>query len=819
MISSSQVTTEFANAMRAAGVEPPDQIFADGDLHRFALPGERGKRSGAYLLYADQRPAGWFQSHKGGGGLVKWCAKDHAQPMTGEAMRQFRAEVAARRATRAQAEAARRQEAADRARAQWKRSPSADSGHPYLVAKGVQPHGLRADDGRLLVPVRDPSGALQSLQTIAGDGAKRFLLGGRVSGCYCPIGRPSNVVIVCEGFATGASLHEATGHAVAVAFHCGNLRPVAEAIRAKLPEVRIIVATDDDHRTEGNPGRTKAAEAARAVGGLLAVPEFGDGRPENATDFNDLHRLRGLDAVRVCVEAANGFDEATATVAGIARIAVADSLESPQDWGLPEPFTARVDSEPYPLDALPESIREAVEEVARYVQAPVPMVACAALGAVATAVQAHVDVRRDERLQGPVSLFLLTIGDSGERKTTCDGCFSSAIREWEAERRAALKPELDEYAASMSTWTAEREGLLAAVREGAKLGKDTEKSKQALAQLEASKPDEPRVPRLLCQDVTPEELALILAKRWPVACIASAEAAVILGAHGMNPDTAMRNFGLLNVLWEGGEFQSGRKTTESVHVRGARLSMSLMVQEATLRTFFEKTGTLARGSGFMARFMIAWPASTQGTRAYREPPAHWPKLAKFQSRLRAILDSPIELADDGGVDPASLALSPEAKQTWIAFHDAIEAQLADGGDLRDVRDVASKAADNAARLAALFEVFERGIVRTVSADAMHSAGRIASWHLSESRRFFGELALPAELADAVRLEAWLVDHAKRTAAASVAKNFARQHGPLRDGRRLKAALAELAERGRLRLDEDRRPFIIRLHPALLESVA
>jgi putative DNA primase/helicase len=305
MIDLSQVATAFADAMRTCGIEPPLEIIADGAVHRFNVGVERrGRKAGAYRLYPDGVPAGWFQSHKGSGGLIRWSSKGPTHPMDREAVRQFRAEVAACRATRAQQDVARRQEAAERAYAQWERSPAAEADHPYLAAKGVQPHGLRVDGELLLVPVRDALGALQSIQTIAADGTKRFLPGGRKTGCYFSIGKSADVVVICEGYATGASLHEATGHYVAVAFDCGNLRPVAEAIRAKLPEACIIMAADDDHRTHGNPGRTKAAEAARAVGGRVAVPEFGDDRQEKDTDFNDLHQRVGLDAVRACAEAA-----------------------------------------------------------------------------------------------------------------------------------------------------------------------------------------------------------------------------------------------------------------------------------------------------------------------------------------------------------------------------------------------------------------------------------------------------------------------------------------------------------------------------------
>lgn len=115
---------------------------------------------------------------------------------------------------------------------------------------------------------------MQSLQTIAPDGNTMFMSRGRVKGCYFGIGKPKGALIVCEGFATGASIHECTGHAVAVAFNAGNLEAVAVALRTKYPVLKIIIDADDDHQTPGNPGMTKAMAAVQATGATLAVPVF-----------------------------------------------------------------------------------------------------------------------------------------------------------------------------------------------------------------------------------------------------------------------------------------------------------------------------------------------------------------------------------------------------------------------------------------------------------------------------------------------------------------------------------------------------------------
>ena len=173
----------------------------------------------------------------------------------------------------------------------------------------MKAYGLRESEGKLIVTMRD-AGVIHSVQTIGPDGDKRFHPGGRVTGCYFCTGKPDGVLCIAEGYATGASIHEATGYAVAVAFNAGNLLPVAKAIRARFPDMCLIVCADDDTKTEGNPGLTKACEAALAIGGLLAIPDFGEARPEGASDFNDLHQAQGLETVKRCIAGAKAIDKA-----------------------------------------------------------------------------------------------------------------------------------------------------------------------------------------------------------------------------------------------------------------------------------------------------------------------------------------------------------------------------------------------------------------------------------------------------------------------------------------------------------------------------
>src|SRR5262249_23761509 len=147
-------------------------------------------------------------------------------------------------------------------------------------------------------PVRDKDRGLRSLQFIDANGKKLFLEGGRAGGGYFVIGgAPKKLLYIVEGYATGATVYEATGTTVVVAFNSGNLPSAAKTLRKKFPDLEIVICADDDYRTAGNPGLTKAQEAAAQIGAKIAVPEFGENRPEKATDFNDMVAHLGLDKV------------------------------------------------------------------------------------------------------------------------------------------------------------------------------------------------------------------------------------------------------------------------------------------------------------------------------------------------------------------------------------------------------------------------------------------------------------------------------------------------------------------------------------------
>ena len=830
---------QFRDAIRSAGLIPPDMIEPDGNLHRFASNGKRGDDAGWYALHGDGIPAGSFGDWRSG--LSESWRADIGRRLSPQEEAGHRARIEAMKRKREDADKQRRDDAAIKAVDIWKAAATVSEDHPYLLRKGVAPvstlREIQADQaakilgyrphakgeslsGRLLVAPIKIGDKLSTAELIDESGRKSAIAGGAKAGGYWsaqPLPQSDDaglVITVGEGVATVLSVREATGHFAIAALSADNLMAVARAMRERYPSIELVILADllkatgeADHR---------AIEAARSVGALLAIPNFGTARPEGAKDFNDLHQSQGQQAVGRAVASASA--PATEVHQSDKGNAVGGDPAG-TGWPQPQPLVAKVEAEPYPFDALPDTIRAAVIEVQGFTKAPIPMVASSALAALSLAIQAHADVKRAEMLVGPTSLFLLTIADSGERKSTCDGIFTKAIRDHEAQQAESAKPELKKHRAEVQSWEAKLGGIKDKIRMLAKQGNATHEKEAELRDL-GDAPEAPRVPKLIYGDATPEALKWNLAKLWPSGGVVSAEGGIVFGAHGMNKESIMRNLATLNELWDGKPISTERRTSESFTVRGARLTMGIQVQEATLRSFFDRSGGLARGTGFLARFLVAWPESTQGFRPFTEAPSNWPHLAAFNRRIAAILAQPSPIDNDGALTPPLLSMTVEAKAAWIDFHNEIEGGLASGGELYDVRDVASKSADNAARLAALFQIFEGG-GSAIGLAAFEGASRIAAWHLNEARRFFGELALPEELANAARLDSWLIEHCRRGQTHIVPTKKVQQFGPsgLRESAVIDQAMRELEELGRARLMHVGRRKEILVNPGLIEGGA
>jgi len=288
--------------MSAAGIEFTGQIYADGKLHRIKADGDH-QRNSWYLLHGGPPAAGAFGCWKRS---LKETWRDRNGDLSQSDWHRVRQQWDQADA-KLKAETAARQNKANKI-ADWILSRANPvTTHAYLNAKKVESHGdLREYRDTVVLPLRDTNGKLHSLQFIGADGSKNFLTGGRVAGCFFTLAdKAHGPLVICEGYATGASIHEATGCAVLCAINCGNLLDVAKAARELWPQREIIVAADNDQFTNGNPGLTKATAAAKAIRAKLAVPQFKN-TAKKATDFNDLATVESLARVKEQIEAAEG---------------------------------------------------------------------------------------------------------------------------------------------------------------------------------------------------------------------------------------------------------------------------------------------------------------------------------------------------------------------------------------------------------------------------------------------------------------------------------------------------------------------------------
>lgn len=580
---------EFRASIAAAGLTPPDTIHGNGKLHRYSTDNKPTHKNGWYFLHLDAVPWGQAGSWdvNGGDPVCHWCAKSDTTLTQAERDTQ-RAQQMAMQAQREAESMQRHQSAATYAAQRWQ-AATVCTQHTYLTTKGIQAYGVRVDEaGALVVPMRDTAGTLHSLQTITPDGDKRFLACGKVKGCYHSIGKPAGLLVVCEGYATGASIHECTGHAVAVAFNAGNLEAVAIALRSKYASLKIIIAADDDHLTQGNPGMTKATAAAQAVGGFLAVPVFAAGRADKATDFNDLHQLAGAETVKSCMDAAK-------------------QCGSDDDWPEPTPLpNALPPVDPFDAELLPDALRGWVMDIAHRMQCPPDFPAVAALVALSSLIGARavIQPKAKDDWQVVPNLWGAVVGRPGVKKSPALGEALKPLhrlqqREFELWQAAHEAWQLDCKVAEM-----QEEGNHKKAKGIA--SKDPAGARALLAPVDA--PAEPLARRYIVNDATVEKLGELMQQTpWGTLSYRD-ELYGLLTSLDKQGQEGSRAFYLQS--YDGNQgYTFDRIGRGTVHIPRVCLAMIGGIQPGRIQEYVR--GAVAGGSaddGLLQRFgLLVWP--------------------------------------------------------------------------------------------------------------------------------------------------------------------------------------------------------------------
>ena len=461
----------------------------------------------------------------------------------------------------------------------------------------------------------------------------------------------------------------------------------------------------------------------------------------------------------------------------------------------------------FPVQALPQKIREAVFEAQAKTKAPIELVVASALSAVSLTCQDRIRVERFNGLVSPSQLYNMAIAESGERKTTNDSIFIKPFREFDDHKQQEFVAKRGNYQVAMKVWRTQEKVFLQALSKVYEEG-GSELEIQGKLQLHQQKlPSPPKVPRLLYRDVTPEAMLQAL-QNWPSAGLWSSEAGAIL-----NGRTAS-NLGIFNELWEKSTLTVDRKSADTIRVEGAKLTISLMLQPKAFEKFLTERGELARDNGFLARCLITHPMSTQGFRMENDWPISNTGISAFYQRIAEILA--ISNQEDAPCPPETLKFSADAKLVCRDFTNYLENRIGPDGDCKEIRDFTSKLADNMARIAALFHYFE-GSTGEIQTEIVLNAIQIAEFYLAEFKRIFIKPpAIPEEYSNAFLLESWLWERVWKKGCVIIKKNYLRNHGPnpIRVRNKLSDAITVLINANKVQIFEDaKRTTFIQLNPA------
>ena len=490
---------------------------------------------------------------------------------------------------------------------------------------------------------------------------------------------------------------------------------------------------------------------------------------------------------------------------------ITETVRQSADWPHPIPLVEKSAAAMYPIDALPPIIQNAITAYHKYGQQPIPLVTCSALANISLACQSLANIARDHYLVSPVSLYFLTAGVSGERKSAADSVFSSACRQWEVNIKKQRAPEILTAKTLHHAWSMERDGLLTQIKRAMVSGEDSQYLKYVLDKLIRKEPSIPLQPMLYFEDATQEALASDLSTGWPSASLWSDEAGIVLGSHSMQGNP-LRFVALLNRLWDGKAFSAHRKTTDNYTLEDRRLTLNLMMQPILLQKLAHEVSGIGRQSGFLARCLLAHPESAMGTRFYQEPPTSREFMTDFEARITACLQQTQDLTRQGCHNLPTLSLSHDAKQKWILFFNSLETGLKSQGQWVDVKDFASKTAENAARLSALFHLFD-GAEGDINVAHTEQAIEIVNWHLQEARRLLAPSPENIIHQDAQKLMRWILSKGLQLTTP----RFIQQSSPLRYKTQRNTALEILAENHWIRMDKKGNQTMIEVNPQAITT--
>lgn len=462
-------------------------------------------------------------------------------------------------------------------------------------------------------------------------------------------------------------------------------------------------------------------------------------------------------------------------------------------------MSKHIPSYPFPANQFYDTVELAFDEVMAAVQSPDALIASSFLTAMSVACQADIDMMLPIGQTTPCALFLATIADSGERKTATDNLVLKPIYEYELAQTRAYDNAASKYKTEHRYWSTTQKALDRMLAKS--VLKEPHELRERYDACMAAEPSKPELKRIVLKNTT--ERALINAMRGQSKSIA------LLTDEGATfvKSGAARGLGTLNKVWDGPAIASLDTAEEIIEVYDPRLTLSFMIQEEPFNAFLDKPNNMARASGFLARFLLCHPESTQGYRVTKnrreDGSSRHPALDAFHSRITELLHERDTRQAAGDRSKKILRFSPDARARWVEAQNQIELHIGKGGVYEDIRDFASKSVEIASRVAGILHHFEGLESDVVERATLERALSIVNFYFREFREKFGSHNyLPEDEKDAWALRNYLRSRYWERDYNQAPRNDVRKNGPIRHQGRFCSALDLLEADGVIRVDRE-----------------
>lgn len=405
----------------------------------------------------------------------------------------------------------------------------------------------------------------------------------------------------------------------------------------------------------------------------------------------------------------------------------------------PLPLMAELEPpQPFPMDALPAVLSDYGGVIQRCTQAPDAIVGNSLLAAASLAVQPYANVVLPHGASVPLSLYLVTVAESGERKSAVDRLALHAHATFEKKKSDEQREAIEQH------------------------NKLDKKAKD--------KAEIPRESVFLASDPTVEGLCKLLHSGLPSIGVFSAEGGRFLGGHGMSEDTALRTAAGLSLFWDGAPVDRVRSGDGSSKLFGRRVALHLMAQPRA--AFAWLSNPVLRDQGLFSRCLVAYPQSTAGTRMFRNEKAdETTAAAAYVNRMTELLGGNWPINEFHELQPQHMGIGGSARSMWIDIHNQFERGIV--GDLKPIRGLASKAAEHMGRIAGVLTMIEDPAATTVTEAAMQRAAVLMEFYLGEALRLSGVQPQHEKADQASVLWGWLEMRGK----TDITLPELTQHGP------------------------------------------